>query len=119
MKLLNKNISNLFFLAVLFALLFPLGHSFNHFFENNQKEKCVHKSYSKTNFEHKHEVNEHCSICDFNLKVFLNSSFAIEFKAFSFSFLKPNFTSLYNFSHSYIGFQSPTRGPPFINVVSI
>lgn len=117
MQLNKKYISNLFFAAVFFALLFPLGHSFSHFFDNNLHEKCHHKIYDKTNFEHKHKVNDHCSICDFNLKLFLNSDFFKEFKTLSFSLLRPNFSLFKNFSLKFIDLDSSPRGPPYFNVI--
>jgi hypothetical protein len=93
--------------ALLLALLFPLGVQLGHAFDGHKHTLC------KDITTHIHEKKLDCSICDFHYSTpyfnFLNSVELVAFKNFN----KPQ--TLYISSESNINFHSfYLRGPPIL-----
>ena len=83
-------------LIVLFAILFPSVHSYEHISDSGfDKQKTeTHNSLTKSEFKINGHSTEKCSICDFKFSTFATTSFT------PFQFLKKNVVIHYSFFYS-------------------
>lgn len=70
--------------AILFAVLFQSGHSFEHLVKQLTTEHCHHKyNKDKTEFSHAHNDFEDCFVCEYSFSNYLPTEFySFEFKSF-------------------------------------
>ncbi|MDR7211564.1 hypothetical protein J2W48_003519 [Flavobacterium piscis] len=79
-------------LIVLFAILFPTIHSYEHFPEQNSgKQKTEIHSLNKNEFKLSNHSTEKCSICDFKFSTFTSTLFS------AFQFYKSTAVIYYSF----------------------
>ncbi|MBF4483602.1 hypothetical protein IRZ78_02110 [Flavobacterium sp. CSZ] len=113
----NFKILNLFMpLIVVFAILFPAIHSYEHIQNHNAAHKCIqHYNYSsKTEFKVHDHSNEECAICHFKFSPVGTFSFV------TFQFYKNS--TIIHFVHFYSKSYSPffkgslfsLRAPPIV-----
>ena len=82
-------------LIVLFAILFPSVHSYEHISDQGfEKQKTETHSLTKSEFKTHGHSTEKCSICDFKFSTFATTSFT------PFQFLKKNVVIHYSFFYS-------------------
>lgn len=102
--------------AILFSILFPAVHSFEHLSESFYEKKCIHKSYSKTDITHKHKIIDHCFACNFSLNPFTSP----EILKVNFIQLTPYLVLIPSYKYKFVtnhkGFIHPDRGPPYFIV---
>lgn len=88
-------INFLMVLIVLFAILFPSIHSYEHLLEQNSgKQKTEIKSFNKNDIKVNNHTTEKCSICDFKFSLFTSIEFT------PFQFLKSSSGIFYDFFYS-------------------
>ncbi|OXA86032.1 hypothetical protein [Flavobacterium hercynium] len=111
MKKKLKLIQLLLPLIVLFAILFPVIHSYQHK-HNDAKQYTKHHTSEQNEFKLQNHSNEHCAICHFKFSPIA----AFSFQCFEFykSVKIAVFTSFYSegYSHFFKGSLFALRAPP-------
>ena len=100
-------------MIVLFAILFPTIHSYEHFSEQNfVKEKKEAHDFNKNKFKSDNHKAEKCSICDFKFSTFASTPFTVfEFQE-SISVIYYNFFYFKTASFYFKGSLFALRAPP-------
>lgn len=101
-------------LVVLFSILFPAVHSYEHTFEQHSgKQKTEIKSINKNDFKVSNHVTEKCSICDFKFCTFaVNSLTPFEFNDSNTEIYFTSFFYFKTFSTFFKGSLFALRAPP-------
>ena len=101
-------------LIVLFAILFPAVHSYEHILDTKlSKEKTEFSLSEKTEFKSKQHSYHHCSICDFKFSAVGTFEFAVFQFYKNISAVKHiTFYSVQHFSF-FKGSLFSLRAPPF------
>lgn len=98
--------------AILFAVLFQSGHSFEHLVKQLTTDHCHHKyNKDKTEFSHAHNDFDDCFVCEYSFSNYIPT----EFYSFEFKNFVTNSKIIFGYKSVEINCNSTffyLRGPP-------
>jgi len=102
-------------ISILFSILFPSFHSFEHLEKQLSEKHCHHKYHSAAEITHQHHGFDHCFTCEFAFSTFIATE-TFAFRAHFEHGAVPYFFASNEHAVSFYKDGNPLRGPPFFIV---